>query len=127
MIPRNQADITLKRAIQTSALDCSLPPHLMLYIARPQKPFLEAEASVLIQPGQNSTWITFQVDTLKHYLYLSQRNSKASKDLVPHRPRFLATSSIRLSCWHGTKENGKHRKQNLRILSHLLSSGLNNV
>lgn len=78
MIPRNQADLTHTGTIQMSALDCSLPPNLLLYRGRPHQPFLEAEASVLIQPGQNGTWITFEVVKSKYYLYLSQRSSKES-------------------------------------------------
>lgn len=71
-----------------SALDCSLPPELQLHLGSPYMPFLEAEASALIQPCQNSTWKTFRADKSKYYLYSRKRSSKASRDSVPHRPGF---------------------------------------
>lgn len=69
MLPRNQADTTHRGAIEMSALDCSLPPELQLHLGSPYMPFLEAEASALIQPCQNSTWKTFRADKSKYYLY----------------------------------------------------------
>lgn len=128
MLLRKQADTTCRGALLRSALDCSLPPKLLLYTSSSHMPFLEAEASALTQPCQNSTWITFWVDESKYYYtYLSKRSSKVPKEFVQHRPGFPATSSPPRAITIVPKENGKHRKQSLRTPSHLFSNGLNNV